>query len=336
MRAVVLEKFGSPAEALAVRELPDPQPKAGEVLVRLRAAALNHRDSFIRQKLYAKIQLPAVLGSDGAGEVVHAGEGDHGGMVGRKVVIAPSHGWGGDPRAQGREFLILGMPEQGTFAELIAVKATRVAPMPEHLSFAEAAALPLGGVTAYRALVTRGGLQSGEHVLVTGIGGGVATLAQLFAQAMGAQVSVTSGSEEKLARARSLGAIAGVSYKDPEWGKKLIEAAGRPPSLIIDGTGGEGLNALINVAAPGARIVIYGATAGLTKDLNLHKVFFKQIDLRGSTMGTDVELHAMLGLVSREKLRPLVDQVFKLDQAAAAMDRMDEGKQMGKIVLDLG
>jgi len=336
MRAVVLEKHGTPAEALAVRELPDPAPKAGEVLVRLRAAALNHRDSFIRQKLYAKIVLPAIVGSDGAGEVVKVGEGVDAGLVGQRVVIAPSHDWGGDPRAQGKDFLILGMPEQGTFAELIARPVGQVAKMPAHLSFHEAAALPLGGLTAYRSLVTRGQLQAGEHVLVTGIGGGVATLAMLFAQALGAQVSVTSGSEEKLAKARALGAVAAVNYKDADWGKKLIAAAGKPPSLIIDSTGGDNLNALVNVAAGGARIVIYGATAGVTKDLSLHKIFFKQIDLRGSTMGTDAELHAMLELVADKQLRPMVDEVFLMDQAAAAMTKMDEGKQLGKIVLDLG
>src|SRR5437867_12095965 len=132
MRAVVVEKFGSPEEALALRELPDPQPKAGEALVRLRAAALNHRDSYIPQKLYARIQLPAVLGSDGAGEVIKVGAGVDPSLVGRKVVITPCHDWGSDPRAQGKDFLILGMPDQGTFAEMIARPADQVAPMPEH------------------------------------------------------------------------------------------------------------------------------------------------------------------------------------------------------------
>jgi NADPH:quinone reductase-like Zn-dependent oxidoreductase len=333
MRAVVVEKLGSPEEALSLREVPDPVLKPGEALVRVRAAALNHRDTFILQKLYPKIQLPAILGSDGAGEVVRVADGVDPSLVGRKVVIAPSHDWGRDPRAPGKAFLILGMPDQGTMAELIARPAGELVPMPEHLSFQEAAALPLGGLTAYRALVTRGQIKASEHVLVTGIGGGVATLAMLIAQALGAKVSVTSGSEDKLRRARELGAVAAVSYKDPDWGKKLVEQAGSAPSLIIDSVGGENLNALINVAEPGARIVIYGATAGLTQGLNLHRVFFKQLDLRGTTMGTDAELRELLQVVAQKKLRPLVDQVFPLDQAAAAVRRMDEGKQMGKIVL---
>jgi NADPH:quinone reductase-like Zn-dependent oxidoreductase len=336
MRAIVLTKFGSPEEALELRDVPDPQPKPGEALVRLRAAALNHRDSFIRQKLYAKIQLPAILGSDGAGEVVKVGEGVDAGLVGQKVVVSPAHDWGQDPKAQGKNFLILGMPDQGTFAELIARPAGELAPMPDHLSFNEAAALPLGGVTAYRALTTRGQLKRGEHVLVTGIGGGVATLALIFAKAMGAQVSVTSGSEDKLRRAKELGAIAGVSYKDADWPKKLAEQAGRLADLIIDATGGDQMNNLFNAAAPGARLVMYGATAGPSDGVAWPRLFFKQIDVRGTTMGTDAEFRDMLALVAREKLRPLVDQVFPLAQAAAAMRKMDEAKQMGKIVLEIG
>jgi NADPH:quinone reductase-like Zn-dependent oxidoreductase len=226
------------------------------------------------------------------------------------------------------------MPRPGTFAEKIALPLDRIAPMPEHLSFPEAAALPLGGLTAYRALVTRGEVKKGDHVLVTGIGGGVATIAMLLAQALGAQVSVTSGSEEKLARAKSLGAIAAVSYKQKSWEKELAKQAGRAPDVIIDSAGGPDFNALILAVAPAGRIVTYGATRGPAEKIELTRVFFKQIDIRGSTMGTDAEFHDMLKLVAREKVKPLVDRVIPLSRYAEADQLMEKAEQMGKIVVD--
>ncbi|HWE24043.1 MAG TPA: zinc-binding dehydrogenase [Myxococcales bacterium] len=332
MRAVRLHKIG---EQFQVDQVPDPAPPPGGAVVRLEAAALNHRDEYIRVGLYAKIQLPAVLGSDGAGVVESVAAGVDTSWIGRKVMVNPCDGWGPNPRAQDtKTFLIRGMPKQGTFAEKIALPLDRLEPMPEHLSWPEAAALPLGGLTAYRALVTRGELQKGEHVLVTGIGGGVATVALLLAQALGAQVSVTSGSEEKLQRARSMGAVAAVSYKEKGWEKQLVEMVGRPPSLIIDSAGGPDFAALISAVAPGGRIVSYGATRGPVEKLEMTRVFFKQIDLRGTTMGTDDEFRAMLQLVARERLRPIVDHVYPLSQAAEADRRLAQSEQMGKIVLN--
>jgi NADPH:quinone reductase-like Zn-dependent oxidoreductase len=301
-------------------------------VVRLEAAALNHRDVFIRQGLYAKIQLPAILGSDGAGVVEAATDPS---WVGKKVLVIPCEGWGPDPRAQDmKTFLILGMPKPGTFAEKIAQPLDRLVPMPEHLSFTEAAALPLAGLTAYRALVTRGEVKPGDHVLVTGIGGGVATVAMLLAQALGAQVSVTSGSEDKLARARSMGAIAAVSYRRKGWEKELLQQAGRPPHVIIDSAGGGEFNALVAAAAPGARIVSYGATCGAVEKLEMPRVFFKQVDLRGTTMGTDDEFRAMVQLVERRRVKPLVDRVIPLSRYPEADQLMEKAEQMGKIVLD--
>lgn len=332
MRAVRLHKIG---EQFQVDQVPDPAPPPGGAVVRLEAAALNHRDEYIRVGLYAKIQLPAVLGSDGAGVVESVAPGVDTSWIGRKVMVNPCDGWGPNPRAQDtKTFLIRGMPKQGTFAEKIALPLDRLEPMPEHLSWPEAAALPLGGLTAYRALVTRGELQKGEHVLVTGIGGGVATVALLLAQALGAQVSVTSGSEDKLQRARSMGAVAAVSYKEKGWEKQLVEMVGRPPSLIIDSAGGPDFAALISAVAPGGRIVSYGATRGPVEKLEMTRVFFKQIDLRGTTMGTDDEFRAMLQLVARERLRPIVDHVYPLSQAAEADRRLAQSEQMGKIVLN--
>jgi NADPH:quinone reductase-like Zn-dependent oxidoreductase len=333
MRAVVCEKQGPPEE-MKLKELPDPVAGPGEAVVRLHFAGLNHRDVWIRQGLYARIQLPCVLGSDGAGVVESVGAGADAALVGKRAVLIPCEKWGPDPAVQSKDFLILGMPRQGTMAEKIAVPASMVCELPESISFEAAAALPVAGLTAYRSLVTRGRLAAGEHVLVTGIGGGVATLALLFARALGAQVSVTSGSEEKLAKARALGAIAAVSYKAKGWAKDLVAQAGRPPSLIIDSAGGDGLNDLIGAAAGASRLVLYGATRLSPGKLDMAKIFFKQLDIRGTTMGTDDEFRAMLKLVERARIEPVIDRIFPLSQAVEANRLLEESAQMGKILLD--
>ena len=332
MRAVRLHKIG---EQFQVDQIPDPVAPPGGAVVRLEAAALNHRDEFIRMGLYAKIQLPVVVGSDGAGVVESVAPGVDSGWVGRKVIVNPQDDWGPDPRAQDpKTFFIRGMPKQGTFAEKIALPLDRLEPLPEHLSWPEAAALPLAGLTAYRALVTRGEVKRGDHVLITGVGGGVAVIAMQLAQALGAKVSVTSGSEEKLQRAREMGAIAAVSYREKGWEKAIAEQAGRQPGVVIDSAGGPDFGAVVNAVAPGGRIVTYGATRGPAEKLELTRVFFKQIDIRGTTMGTDDEFRGMLRLVAKERVRPVVDHVFPLSQAAEADRRMAQGEQMGKIVLN--
>ena len=333
MRAVRCERQGPPEEMKLV-ELPDPVPAAGEAVVRLHFCGLNHRDVWIRQGLYARIQLPCVLGSDGSGVVESVGQGVDPKLVGKRAVIIPCEKWGPDPAAQGKDFLILGMPRQGTMAEKIAVPASMIVELPGHVSFEDAAALPVAGLTAWRSLVYRGGLKKGEHVLITGIGGGVATLAMLFAQALGAQVSVTSGSEEKLAKAREMGAIAAANYKEKNWEKDLVAKAGRPPSLIVDGAGGDGLNNLIAAAAPAARIVLYGATRMSPNKLEMARIFFKQVDIRGTTMGTDDEFREMIKLVAEHRIKPVIDRVFPLSQAVEAVRLLEESAQMGKILLD--
>ena len=333
MRAVRCERQGPPEEMKLI-ELPDPVAGPGEAVVRLHFSGLNHRDVWIRQGLYARIQLPSVLGSDGAGLVESVGPGVDPKLVGKRAVIIPCEKWGPDPAAQGKEFLILGMPRQGTMAEKIAVPASMIVELPQQVSFEDAAALPVAGLTAWRCLTTRGGLRPGEHVLITGIGGGVATLALLFAKAMGAQVSVTSGSDEKLAKARELGAIAAANYNAKGWEKDLVAQAGRPPSLIVDGAGGDGLNSLIGACAPAARIVLYGATRMSPSKLDMAKIFFKQIDIRGTTMGTDDEFRAMVKLVAEHRIRPVIEKIFPLSQAVEANRLLEQSGQMGKILLD--
>jgi zinc-binding alcohol dehydrogenase/oxidoreductase len=332
MKAIVLRELGEP-ENLKLEDAPDPQPGPNEVVVRLKAAALNHRDVWIRRGLYAGIRLPIILGSDGAGEVAAVGAGVDPSLVGRAVVIDPSLDWGPDERVQGPNYRILGLPDDGTHAEMIKVPASNVHPKPEALSFEEAAAIPLAGLTAYRAVVSRARVQSGETVLVTGIGGGVSSFALQIATRLGARVFVTSGSDEKLARARELGAAGGANYRTQDWGKEITALTGHGPDVVIDSVGGETFNKAIEIVKPGGRIVTYGATTGPAPKVEVRRIFFKQLNILGSTMGHAREFADMLKLYEGGELRPVVDKVFPLAEAAAAHQRMEEAGQFGKIVL---
>jgi NADPH:quinone reductase-like Zn-dependent oxidoreductase len=332
MRAVVLHAVGD-VEHLRLEERPDLYPDKGEAVVRLRAAALNHRDVWIRKGQYAGIKVPIILGSDGAGEVVEVGEGVDSSWLGREVVIDPSFNWGPDDRAQDSSFHILGLPVDGTYAEMVLVPAANLHPKPRHLSWEEAAAVPLASVTAYRALVTRARVQAGETVLITGIGGGVATTALVIARQLGATVWVTSGHDSKLNAARTHGAAGGVNHRKDDWAKRLIAEIGARPDVIIDSAGGETFNKALDVVKPGGRVVSYGSTLGPAERVEIRRIFWKQLNVLGSTMGPPSDFAAMLRLYDQSGLRPIVDKVFPLEQASDAHIRMEAGDQFGKIVL---
>ena len=332
MLSVRLHEVGGPGN-LRVDEIPAPQPSEGEVLVRVRAAALNHRDVYITQGLYPKIRLPITPGSDGAGVVAagspvlaEIGEGD-------EVVINPALDWGDDPHVWDlSRSSILGLPRDGTFAQYVTVPADNVYRKPAHLSMEEAAAIPLAGLTAYRALFTRGRLEAGETVLVTGIGGGVQSFALLFAKRAGARAIVTSSSDEKLERAKALGADLALNYRsDPDWHKTL--RAHGPIDLVVDSSGGDTLAKAIDAVRPGGRIVVYGGTAG-DATIKLFPLFWKQVTIMGTSMGSPGDFAAMLALFDGG-LRPVVDGVFPMDDVVAAARRMDEANQFGKIVLSI-
>jgi NADPH:quinone reductase-like Zn-dependent oxidoreductase len=333
MKAIVLRTLGAP-DVLRVEDLPDPVPSRGEAVVRLRAAALNHRDVWIRMGRYAGITLPVVLGSDGAGEVVEVGPDVDLAWLGRDVVIDPSFNWGNDERAQGPTFQILGLPRNGTYAELVTVPAENLAAKPGHLSFEEAAAVPLASVTAFRALVVRAQVKAGEAVVVTGIGGGVATCLLQIGRRLGARVFVTSGSEAKLEAARANGAAGGVNHHDQNWSDALISLIGGRPDVVVDGAGGETFNKALDLVRPGGRVVSYGATLGPAQNVEVRRIFWKQLNVLGSTMGTKRDFASMLELYAGG-MRPIVDQVLPLHQAADAHRRMEEGQQFGKIVLTI-
>jgi zinc-binding alcohol dehydrogenase/oxidoreductase len=329
MKAAILEGIEKP---LVVRDVANLTPAPGWAVVRLQAAALNHRDLWIRQGRYPGLKFPLVPGSDGAG-VVHAVGADRDlAWVGRPVIINPSLDWGADPRTQGPQFRILGLPDDGTLAEAVAVPVANLAPRPGHLSAEQAAALPLAGLTAWRALFARGGLRAGETVLLTGIGGGVALFGLQFALAAGAVVYVTSGSAAKRARARELGAAGAANYHDADWPAQLLRQAGSF-DLVLDSAMGAGLAPLIDLTRPGGRIVFYGATAGNPPGLDARKVFFRQLSLLGTTMGSPADFAAMLQLVAARKIVPLLDSVRPLAEAEAGLRRMEEAAQFGKIVL---
>jgi NADPH:quinone reductase-like Zn-dependent oxidoreductase len=332
-RALVLESAGSPMPVVKVVETGPPGP--GEALVRVKAAALNHRDVWIAKGLYADIRLPAVVGSDGAGVVEQVGPGVDAAWVGRSVIVNPSLHWGGSEAAPAPGWRILGMPDAGTFAELVRVPAENLAPVPAHLSLEEAAALPLAGLTAYRAMFSRGGLKAGETVLLTGAGGGVAQFLFRFALATGAKVFVTSGSPEKLRRAREAGAAGGADYRQEGWEKALAAESGGF-DLIVDSAGGPGFGKLVDLAKPGSRLVFFGATAGNPPEMPQRKVYWKQINLLGSTMGSPSDFAGMLRLVEEKGLRPTLDRSYPFERGAEAFRRMDAGEQYGKIILSMG
>lgn len=318
MKALLLTAVHAPLE---YRDIPDPVPAEGHALVSLRAAALNHRDVFITKGLYAKIKFPAILGSDGAGE-----------WQGQHVVIYPAYDWGDDPGFQGKNFRVLGMPDDGTFAEQISVPTAYIFPKPQHLNWEQAAALPMAGLTAWRAVFTRCQLKKGEKVLVSGVGGGVALMAMQFALAAGAEVYVSSGSPEKIQKALDMGATAGANYREADWDKHLKQAAGGF-DVIIDSAAGDGFALFPAMCNPGARIGVYGGSLGKVNGLSMQPVFWKQISILGSTVGSPAEFAEMLYFVEKQGIVPTVDSVFDLSQGNAAFEKMDRGEQFGKIVL---
>jgi zinc-binding alcohol dehydrogenase/oxidoreductase len=316
---------------LAIVDVPDPKAGAGEVLVSIQAAALNHRDVWIKSGQYAGLKWPCIPGSDGTGEVISAADDVDPVWRGKDVIINPSFEWGDSPRAQGPRFSILGLPRAGTLAERIVVPAAQITAKPAHLSWNEAAALPLAGLTAYRALFSRGGLRSGERVLISGIGGGVALFALQFALAAGAEVWVTSSSAAKIQQAVQLGAKGGFDYRDPNWAANAVRSPGQF-DVVVDSAGGDGFAKLIDVTASGGRVVFYGATRG-DAPLPVRKIFWRQISLFGSTMGSPDDWAAMVAFVAERKLRPVVSEVFPLARAAEAFGLMERAEQFGKIVV---
>jgi len=323
MKAIRLNNVGS---AVKLEDLePPPVVKGDKIRVRLYAAALNHRDVWIQKGMYAGIVTPVTLGSDGAGIREDTGE---------EVILNPSMNWGAEETYQSLAYTILGMPEDGTFAEYIMIRPDRLHLKPPHLTMEEAAALPLAGLTAWRALMVKGQAKPGDRVFIHGIGGGVAWICMQFALALGCRVWVSSSRPEKIHEAQNAGAENGVLYTEADIFKKMAQASNLF-DIIVDSAAGEGFANLLFIAAPGARIVIYGGTQGKIQNLSPQIIFWKQLSILGSTMGSDKDFGDMIAFVNSNKIKPKISHVFPLEAAQEALDLMESGGQTGKIILQI-
>jgi len=329
MKAIVHAGSGG-LEGLKYIDRLDKQPGAGEVKVSLKAAGLNHRDLFIIAGR-SEQDAPLILGSDGAGRIEAVGEGVSHHQIGDPIIINPCIGWD-SPDDVPHVPAIVGGPSDGTFAESIIIPAQNAVRKPSYLSWEEAGVLPLSALTAYRALFTRGGLQQGEHVLIPGIGGGVATYAMLMALAAGARVSVTSRSGTKRQAALTHGAHhAFDSHSD--WKKSMN---GDTVNLILDSIGPATFPHYSDVIKPNGRIVTFGASSGDRLEIPMRSIFFPQITIIGTSMGSSEEFAAMLQFMEKHSLRPIMDQMYDLQDTVQAFHRMQQGEQFGNIGIRIG
>lgn len=333
MKALVLENADGPDSAL-VSEAETPKPAADEVRVALRAAALNHRELWIAQGMYPGMHLPTILGADGAGVIDAVGEDVGNSVIGEEVVLYPAANWGSNQDFPGDEFGCLGMPYPGTIAEYICVPADNVVKKPAHLDFQQAAAVPLAGLTAWRALTVKGRVKAGDNVLVTGIGGGVATWALTFARALGAEVFVTSGSQDKVDWAVAAGAKGGVVYKEEKWGKALGALSGGI-DVVIDGAPATSLAQYARTLKMGARVVIYGSTGGMSFEMAATDLFLRHATVYGSAMGSLKDFKTMMAFVEEHKLQPAIDKQFSLQDASKALHYLQREHTIGKVVITL-
>ena len=340
MKAIAIRAHGGP-EVVQYEELPDPQPAPGQVVVAVKAAALNHLDIWVRKGWQGlMLSFPHVLGSDVAGVVESVGPGVEGTKPGDEVVVNPSMGCGRCERCLSghenlcRRFVILGEHVSGGQAEKVAVPARNVLPKPANLSFEEAAAVPLTFMTAWHALVQRAGLRLGETVLVHAAGSGVGSAAVQIAKLLGARVIATAGSDAKLEKARALGADEVVNYEKQDFVKEVRRLTERKGvDVVFEHVGKTTWEKSILAAGVGGRIVTVGATTGYDPPTDLRHVFFRQLSILGSTMGTAGDLHAVLGFVGQGKLRPVVDRVIPLAEARRGQELLSERAQFGKIVM---
>jgi NADPH:quinone reductase-like Zn-dependent oxidoreductase len=323
MHAVQMKSYGGP-DCLQPGEVADPVAEAGWAVVRLKAAALNWHDVLVRQGRYNS-PLPHVPGADGAGVDSETGE---------EVLVVPSLWWGQDESAPGDRWEILGDHRAGTYAESVRVPRECVFPKPVGLSWEQAAALPLVGLTTFRALFSRAGLRADESLLVLGAGGGVATMAVSLASAIGCRVFVTSSTEDKIERSRELGASGGVLYTDPSWpaAAKAISPGHRGFDVVLDSVGSWAGS--IEALRPGGRVVVLGASRADSAELDVRPFYFGQYSLLGTTMGSPADFGGLLTLIDTHRVPPpLVDRVFALDQAADAHRHLESGDGFGKVIL---
>ncbi|MCM3030854.1 zinc-binding dehydrogenase [Niallia sp. MER 6] len=333
MKAIMLRETGEPSQ-LKLQDIEKPKPGPNDVIVRLQAASLNRRDLMVVKGQYPGMKLPAILGSDGAGKVVEVGGEVQNVFIGDEVIINPGINWGNDKDKKSTDFQVLGNPTDGTFAQYVKIPVENVYAKPTHLSWEEAAALPLAGLTAYRALITKGKVKKGETVLIPGVGGGVATFLVQFAAALGAKVYVTLSKEEKIEKAKEFGAVGGVNYTADDWSEKLEKLTGGI-DLSIDSIGGDSFSTLVSLGKIGSRIVSFGATRGAVPNLFLPSMTVKEMSLIGSTMGSPQDFAEMLKFVEEHQIHPILDETLSLEQLPEGLFKMEHGENFGKIVLTI-
>jgi NADPH:quinone reductase-like Zn-dependent oxidoreductase len=325
LKAVRIHEDGGP-EVLVYEDVPDPTPEEGEVVVALRAASVNHLDIWVRKGL-PSVPKPRILGADAAGVVAALGPGVTGFAEGDRVVLNPGIVHDG-------RITVVGEHTQGTYCELKAIAATQLAPLADSLTFEEGAAFPLVYETAYRMLVTKAKLQADEWVLIWGIGGGVALAAFEIARALGARTIVTSSSAKKLARARELGADVALDHQADDVPSAVKEVTdGLGAAVVVETVGEATWERSLAAAAQEGRVVVCGATTGHSPPARLYRLWWKQLAVYGSTMGTPSDFEGAYELIRSGKARVHVDSVFPLAEAAAAHERLESGAQFGKIVL---
>jgi NADPH:quinone reductase-like Zn-dependent oxidoreductase len=339
MKAAIFHEYGGP-EVVRVEEVSAPRPAPGEVLIRVRAAAMNHLDLWVRRGIGIETTMPHIGGSDIAGVVEELGPDAEGPGVGQRVIVNPSLFCGVCPSCRRGEhslcyeFKILGEHTDGGFAEFVSVPASNVYPIPDSISFEQAAALPISYQTAWRALVARVALRPGEDVLVIGASGGTAVAAIQVARLMGARVFAVTRGAENVARVRALGADVVYDRAEVDFSRELYRDTGkRGVDVVVENVGEPTWQGSIRALARGGRLVTYGATAGPKPQTDLRLVFWKQLQIIGTTMASRPEFEAMLGVALRGALVPVVDTVMPLGEARAAHERLEAGDQFGKIVL---
>jgi zinc-binding alcohol dehydrogenase/oxidoreductase len=331
MRAIRLTVAAAEPQ-FELSEIPAPVAGPGEIAIDLVTAALNRRDWWIWRD--PSTPVPVVLGSDSAGRVAGLGDGVAGFAVGDEVVIDPALEWGDDERAASASFDILGAPTQGTFAERIVVPAGNVRRKPASFTWEEAAALPLAGLTAWRAVVTCAGAAPGRRILVTGGGSGVSTFCIQIACALGAEVWVTSGSDEKIERCTALGARGGFRYADPAWPEQVRAATGGDGvHAVVDSFGGEGWARALAALVRGGVLVNYGDTGGEEATIPVAGIYWEWRSLVGTTMGSPREFSALCAHVETASWRPAIDSVHPLEEMPLAARRLTERDRFGKVVL---
>ena len=342
MNAVLFHAHGG-TDQLRYEEVPDPIPGPDEVLIRVKACALNHLDIWVRQGVPAyKLALPHISGSDVAGTVESVGDRVSGIVPGQRVFVSPGLScWRCDQCLAGRDnfcssYGLVGVKVAGGYAEFITVPARNVLPIPGSLSFQEAAAFPLVSVTAMHMLIALAGLQPGEDVLIMGAGSGVGSLAIQLAKLIGARVLTTVGSQEKIPKAKELGADLVINHAEKGVASGVKDfTGGRGVDVVIEHVGPEVWDQCVESLARGGRLITCGATTGGEVSLNLRYLYSRQLTIRGSYMGTRAELVKAAQLVGQAKLHAVVDRIFPLREAQAAQDYLLSRRFFGKILLEV-